>query len=425
MLNLVGYASRGADFVSEQRRRFGPIFRTCLASHPQVWVCDPEAAIRIARNQDGAWSTALGWTSIFAGIYGDDSPVDSLGTLDFDLHKEARRLMQPAFEAQAMGSYLAAAQPVLDRAVDGWLESGRIAFKPEVRRLLANVSSRIFLGDVERGAFLDRTLAQAWSGVFAITKNEWISPTWLRARRAAGTLHDTLMSMVPERRARGGADLFSRLCSEPIEAGWIDDATMVRLFIGVMLGAFDSTSAGVASMAYLLARHPEWQEALRDELRSTGEGPLTIDVARQLDATDRAWRETLRLFPVASAVPRCTLREVDLGGHRLPAGTMAIAMFGAVQRDGEWWTDPLRFDPDRFSDARAEDRRRPGLFMPFGAGPHACIGTQLATLEVKALWRAMLTRCRFRLARTDERVRHILTPIGTVSGNVELVVERV
>ncbi len=117
------------------------------------------------------------------------------------------------------------------------------------------------------------------------------------------------------------------------------------------------------------------------------------------------------------------MRDVEIGGHRIPAGTLVLAAIGPAQRDAPWWTHPDRFDPDRFADGRAEDQKRSGQFMPFGAGAHACIGTHLASAEVKAFWYAMVTRCRFRLAR-DYEGRHTYTPMGSVSGDVGLVIER-
>jgi len=60
--------------------------------------------------------------------------------------------------------------------------------------------------------------------------------------------------------------------------------------------------------------------------------------------------------------------------------------------------------------------------LPFGAGPHACIGAQLSTMEAKAFWYATLRRARIRLAR-PYTARHQFAPIGCVSGEVELVVE--
>jgi cytochrome P450 len=62
--------------------------------------------------------------------------------------------------------------------------------------------------------------------------------------------------------------------------------------------------------------------------------------------------------------------------------------------------------------------------LPFGSGAHSCIGMHLSTVEAKAFWHAMLTRCRFRLAR-DYQGRHTFAPLGAVSGDVKLALETV
>ncbi len=260
--NLIDFMRRGADHVADQRRRFGPVYRAPVGGGLAVWVCDPDMVAKIARNGDQAWSAALAWTALFEGIDSSSETLDFLGTLDFEPHREARRLLQPAFGPAATAGYLEAARPLFEHAVDGWIAKGRVAFKPEVRALLADVSSRIFLGDDEDGAMLDRALADTWSGPLALVKNRWLSPGWRRAVRGHRQLREALQARIPQRRARGGEDLFSRLCCMPRNIEWLDDSAMVRLFIGVMLGAFDTTAAGVASMAYLLARHPTWQDRI-------------------------------------------------------------------------------------------------------------------------------------------------------------------
>ena len=98
----------------------------------------------------------------------------------------------------------------------------------------------------------------------------------------------------------------------------------------------------------------------------------------------RISRETLRRFPVAPDVPRCPLRDVEVAGHAIPAGAMVLVLTAPLQLDPAVWTEPRAFDPDRFAPGRAEDRRRRGASLPFGAGAHACIGAQLASLEATA-----------------------------------------
>jgi cytochrome P450 len=422
---LVAFADwqkRGAAHLRDQVQRFGPVYKWPLPHYTMVVVADLEAAARIGRNTDGAWSAALGWMTYLNGI--DDTSDLTPGATDFEAHKDVRRLLQPGFSPAALGGYLDLARPLIESAVDGWVARGRVPFRREVRALLAKVSSRIFLNDDRRGPVLDRALDAAWSTPNAIFRNRWLSPTWRRGQDGYSTLRDTLRAMVPERRASGGKDLFSRLCAEPNDVAWLDDEGLVRMFIGVMFGAFDTTSAALSSMAYLLARHPEWQDRVREEALALGPGSLTPALAQRLEVTDRCWRETLRFFPVSGGVPRCALRTIEVARQRLPAGTFVLATSGSSGRDADWWTDPERFDPNRFAEGRAEDKKRPGLFLPFGVGVHACIGSMLATLEAKAFWHVMATRCRFRLARDYEGLHSFATPIGQVSGEVELQIER-
>jgi cytochrome P450 len=292
--------------------------------------------------------------------------------------------------------------------------------------VFANVASQIFMGidDPAQSRMLDLALVDFWGALLALVKQPALSSKWRKGMRGHRILREALRAQVDARRAGNGTDLFSRMCrtgKEDLE--WLDDDTVVRLFLGVMVAAFDTTSLATTSMAYLLAKNPAWQDRLRAEGRKLEPGRLRYDDAKRLEEHDWVWKETLRLFPVAMNFPRRAVREVRLGEHRIPAGTLVFAQLSSIMRDPTWWTRPAVFDPERFSPARAEDKRHKGAFMPFGAGPHVCIGMQLAGLEVKAFWHTLLSKYRIRLAR-DYPVRHEARPLGAVSGPVDVVLDR-
>jgi cytochrome P450 len=136
------------------------------------------------------------------------------------------------------------------------------------------------------------------------------------------------------------------------------------------------------------------------------------------------WKETLRVFPVAPDAPRRSLRAVELGEHRLPAGAMTSPMLGPLMQHPRWWQRPEAFDPERFSPDRAEHKKHREIFLPFGAGAHSCIGAQLAEVEAKVFFHLLLSKVRFRLA-DDREVRHQFKPLGQVSGPIRLVFEKV
>jgi cytochrome P450 len=417
--NTFGLTRRGVAHVTSQVRRYGPVFHQMMGANSVVFVSDAELLASIARNEDKTWSTALAYRSLFSPVMPGVETLDTLATLDFDQHRNARRVLQPAFSPAALESYAEVAQRAFEPEIERWVKRGRVRFKADARRLFADVAGRIFMGisDPSEAKWLDKATGDVWASVTVLVKNALLSPAWRRALRGYESLHNTLLARVPERRTSEGRDLFSRLCREQTEP--FDDPRLVRSFFGILMAAFDTTSLATTSMAYLLAKHPDWQERLRAEVSQVEPGYAGL---KQLELLDRAWKETLRLYPLALGLPRVALRDVELQGHLIPAGTFTIALVGPVLRDPRYWTSPEQFDPDRFAADRAEDKRHRGAYLPFGSGAHACIGLSLATLEAKIFWRTLLSKARIKLAN-NQPVRHQFTPLGSVSGPVELVLE--
>ncbi len=426
MRTVIGALRRGIAAADEERVRHGDIHRGSFLDRHLVFVWDADEIHRILKNESQAWSSAMGWdVAMFEGIDRRGGNIGTILSVDFEDHKVARALVQPAFTMKAIQGYMDIAQRGFDEAVPAWIEQGQVKFKPTVRVLLARLANNIFTGirDEAQIRVIDRALVQFWNGMMALSRNPWLSPTFRGSRRGFEKLREIFLGLVSERRRDGGTDLFSRLCKgDGSDAPVADDETMVRLFMSIMFAAFDTTSAAVTSMAYLLAKHPEWQERLRTEALALT-GPLDAANLRSLKELEWVWKETLRLMPVAGFVPRRSLREVQVGDYTLPAGTMVLPMVGGIGRHPRWWKEPLRFDPLRFSPERAEDKQHPALSMPFGAGAHSCIGTQLAGFEMKLLFHKMLTSCRWSLAR-DYEANHTFTPMGMVSGSVALKLER-
>lgn len=421
--NTIGWMRRGNAHVLEQHRKFGPLYRTGFAKYNLVCVASPDHVLSIARD-DQTWSAALAWLTFFDGIDPkiNAAKVDSPLYLEHGPHRDARKYLQPAFGHSATAGYFDAATVLFERAVDEWVARGQVSFKSAVRSLLLEVSTRIFLGVDDAAAAFERALIDYWEGPLALVRHP-LNPKWRRSIRGHVTLCEMLRSRIATRRATGGDDLFSRLCAKTDGSETLDDDGLVRLVIGVMAAAFATTASGLTSMAYLLAKHPEWQEKLRAEALAVSAGRLSYDDSKHLELSSRAWKETMRLFPIAPYCARRALHDTQLGEHKIPAGTFVLGLITAVMHDAELWSEPQRFDPERFNDERAEDKRHKAAFLPFGIGPHTCTGMHLANAEAKSFWHVMLTRCRFTLAK-DYEASHTFMPAGIVSGDVKLRVER-
>jgi cytochrome P450 len=141
-------------------------------------------------------------------------------------------------------------------------------------------------------------------------------------------------------------------------------------------------------MLYLLASHPKQRQALEAELAAQlGEqtGPTSPEVLRSLKHLDAFMRETGRLYPPVLNVPRGVLSDFEFAGYQIAAGTPVRLSLAGCHMLPSVFTEPARFDPERFLPPRDEERRTPYGLVTFGGGPRICIGINFAQIEAKAL----------------------------------------
>jgi len=124
---------------------------------------------------------------------------------------------------------------------------------------------------------------------------------------------------------------------------------------------------------------------------------LDFDGLAELKGIDLVMKETLRLYPSVPGIPRRTARACEIAGVEAPAGTMVWLISPFLHRLPEYWTRPDDFDPDRFSDERAEHKRHPFLYIPFGGDMHTCLGMQLSILQARSILHPLLLRYRLHL----------------------------
>jgi cytochrome P450 len=118
-----------------------------------------------------------------------------------------------------------------------------------------------------------------------------------------------------------------------------------------------------------------------------------------------AVNEVLRYDAPVHGFSRYVAREVDMDGVVLPEGSRAIVFFGAANRDERKYPDPDSFDV----------LRRPGDHLGFGAGPHACVGINLARMEMLALFAALAKRVRrFTIVEQEPLLNNVLRGFKTL-----------
>jgi len=142
---------------------------------------------------------------------------------------------------------------------------------------------------------------------------------------------------------------------------------------------FDTSSSALTWWIGLMATHPDVVEKLRLEIDSAGTAPLeTIARLPYLNATIK---EAMRLYSPSTALfTRVALRDVVIGETPVSKGTLVVIPIWNLHRDARSFAEPDTFRPERFMpDAPAIPR---SAYMPFGAGPHFCLGQHFASIEM-------------------------------------------
>jgi cytochrome P450 len=94
-------------------------------------------------------------------------------------------------------------------------------------------------------------------------------------------------------------------------------------------------------------------------------------------------------------IPRVAMQDFEFGGYVIPRGWMVVVSPIHTHHMEAWWPDPYRWDPQRFTPARAEDERHTHSWVPFGGGPHLCIGYRFAEVQIKSVLHQLLRRYRW------------------------------
>ncbi len=173
--------------------------------------------------------------------------------------------------------------------------------------------------------------------------------------------------------------------------------------LGVFFLAGHETTASVLTWAfYILAQRPDVLDRLRREVEAVaGEGPVTIQQVKQLAFVRNVFRETLRLYPPITFIPRVAAEATTIGRYRVKKGAMIMVSPWTAHRNALLWRNPDRFDPDRFESGDDSGGKDKGVLMSFGLGPRVCIGAAFATIESGLVLARLARRYDFEIENPD------------------------
>jgi enediyne biosynthesis protein E7 len=403
--------------LSDAAAEFGDVVRFAMGPKTLYFFNHPDHAKHVLADNAANYHKGLGLSQA-KRVLGD-----GLLTSEGELWRKQRRTIQPAFRRDRIASFAGAiveeAGAMLDR-LESRAGGEPVEMGDEMTRLTLRVLGRTLL-DIDLSPF--SVLGAAFEVVQDHAMFEMVTlgmlPLWLplprnrRFRSARRQLEDVVFGLVAEHEKaspRGGGDVISRL----LEAyrGEPHAGLRRRLrdeLITILLAGHETTASTLSWTWYLLDRHPEVAERIRAEADEVfGDSTPGYEALHGLRYTSMVIEEVMRLYPPVWGLPRVAVSDDDIGGCRVPAGADVMISPYTLHRHPGFWPDPGRFDPERFGPSQPGPAHR-YAYIPFGAGPRVCVGSNLGMMEA-TLVTAMAAR-RFRLA---------LVPGRTVSAEANL-----
>ncbi|XP_018321415.1 probable cytochrome P450 6a13 isoform X2 [Agrilus planipennis] len=163
---------------------------------------------------------------------------------------------------------------------------------------------------------------------------------------------------------------------------------------------FESSSSTLNFLMYEIVQNLDIQQKLREEVQrvlKTHGNKITYDAIQEMTYMDKCVNETMRKYPLPM-IPRLCTKDYKVPNSNLiiEKGTpVSIPVYG-IHHDPEYYPDPDKFDPERFSEEN-KNKRPPLTFLPFGEGPRICIGLRLGILQTKVGLACLLRNYKFTL----------------------------
>ncbi|MDE0989196.1 MAG: cytochrome P450 [Pseudomonadales bacterium] len=402
-------------------KKYGPVFRMSLVFQNIVNTVGPEFLRQVSLDQDKVFSSQAGWEGMVGEFF-----QGSLIVQDFEKHRMQRRLMQTAFKAESLHGYIHSINNIVQASLKQWPKQEPMLFYPAVKRLLLDIAAKVFLGaqleeQNERinGAFVDFA-----NGATSIVKKNWPGFAYHKGLKGRQVLDNFIRQRIDEKRQGDGTDMFSHFCREKSDTGdYYSHQEITDHVLFLLFAAHDTTTSALTMAMQLLAAHQDWQTELRDTIgRIETDIPTFDQLGRNIPLLDYTFKEVLRLYPPVPGLIRRTIKPCEIGGYEVPAHTMVGTSISANHHLPEYWHEPFKFDPMRFSESRAEHKQHKFLWAPFGGGGHKCIGLHFADMLFKCVLLNLLKTHRVQFADSRQASGKILyVPFTRPKDNLPLV----
>jgi cytochrome P450 len=403
--SILGFYREPLPMFDNLIHHYGDVARLALRNYRLYVIVQPDHIKHVLQDRSSNYQ--------IAGIFDETRPVVGAGltTSNGDSWRRQRRLVQPAFHRQHIGSFASLIATATHGLVEKWnlYARDRVRFDiwPDLLQLNHQILGQILFGidlRAAHGAVLEalevvRSISVKRSTTLLKTPATWPTPDNRRFQEAAKLLNTFAYNLIDaHRRGSTASDVLAMLLAARDENGLpMTDQELHDEIMTLFFAAYEDPANALTWAWYLLAHNPAAEQRLRTELTSAlhGRPPALADLAC-LPYTTMVIEETLRLYPPTWGILRDAVDDDEIGGYAIPAGSTIYVDTFHTHRLPAWWPNPEHFDPFRFAAGPTAARPR-FAYLPFGGGPRQCIGNALAMMQLQITLAMLIQGFRFQV----------------------------
>lgn len=387
------------------------------------FISDPDLAHKVLTEQSKEFVRGFGYEQMrpFMG-YG-------IVTTDGEFWLKHRRMMHSAFASKQYDFWIQVINQETDKIIAEWSQKSRnnekVTISYDLLRLTTLIICRAMFG------FNSRVIEkQALSALEVITENVFfrvLAPLpftpYLKINKhrefmnSVQEIRKIAAEIISEGQPENDGSLLGILKSKMSTKEAIDEV------VTIFLAGLESTAATLSWTLLTLERHPSQKAKLQQEIdKHYTSGVISHADLNKYEYSKWTLQEILRLYPAIWVLARENKKSESLMGYEFKKRSIIQISPYSLHRDERYWPQANIFNPERWATDPAKNLPK-GCYIPFGAGPHICIGAALSMMEMQITLIKMVKSFDFKIDNLEaiqSRPQVTLRPSEPLTGYLSL-----
>lgn len=400
-------------FLGDMATLYGPVVQINIAGKKYVILQDPEFIKHVLSDNHRGYSK-FGITKILRVFFGE-----GLVTSNGELWIRKRRVIQPAFHIQRITHIL----NIIDEETRNFIQAlntlpsgSQINMSHEMLKLNVSIVNRALFSnmnqkEMESMMFILEDLtnfATKWMKRIIKIPLSWPMPSNIVFHKKCQEYDRIIYAMIKRRRVYKKENIgpphndLLDMFLDDVDADANAELTNKQLrddITTMFMAGHDTTAQTLSWIFYEIAKNKEISIQLNREATDVlKEESLTLEDLSKLYYSNKVIKEGMRHYPSISAIQRRPNKEDAFKGIKFKKSTHLLINIYGMHHHPSYWETPELFNPERFT-VEAEQQRPPYVYLPFGAGPRRCIGSNFAMMVMQVVVSSLLKSFEFEVPK--------------------------